>query len=142
MILLGSDALSRFLNRTAGIPFAWGRNDCLLWLADWIAERHGIDTAADLRGSYSTMLGAARIVRAGRGMVRLVGERVSALGLASVKSGARGDIAVVSVGGAGGEHFGNQAGAILLGGSAALLSQAGLVMPRRSDVSIVAAWSV
>lgn len=142
MILLGSDALSRFLNRKAAIPFAWGQNDCLLWLADWIAERHDIDTAEGLRGNYSTMLQAARIVRSAGGMVELVERRVGAASIPRAACGARGDIAVVSVGGEGGEHFGNLAGAILLGGSVAMLSQAGLVMPRRSDVSIVAAWSV
>jgi hypothetical protein len=88
------------------------------------------------------MLGAARIVREAGGMVSLVGERVFKAGLPRVNVGARGDIAIVAVGGAGGEHFGNQAGAILLGGSAVLMSQEGLCMPRRSDVSIVAAWSV
>jgi len=142
MILLGNDALTRFLNRIAGIPFAWGQNDCLLWLADWVRANRGVDPAGDLRGRYFTMLGAARIVREAGGMIPLVGQQVFKAGLPRVNVGARGDIAVVKVGGEGGEHFGNLAGAILLGGSVALLSQAGLVMPRRSEVSIVAAWSV
>jgi hypothetical protein len=142
MVLIGADPLSRFINEAAERPFRWGDWDCLLWLADWVRTNRGVDPAGDLRGRYSSMLGAARIVREAGGMVSLVGERVFKAGLPRVNVGARGDIAIVAVGGVGGEHFGNQAGAILLGGSAVLMSQEGLCMPRRSDVSIVAAWSV
>jgi hypothetical protein len=142
MVLIGADPLSRFINEAAERPFRWGDWDCLLWLADWVRANRGVDPAGDLRGRYSSMLGAARIVREAGGMVGLVDSRLKTASLARANVGARGDIAVVNVGGEGGEHFGNLAGAILLGGSAALLSQAGLVMPRRSDVSIVAAWSV
>ena len=147
MILLGADPLSQFLNRAAAIPFAWGRHDCLLWLADWIAERRGLDPASELRGKYSTMLQAARIVREAGGVARLVDISTRALGLSRAMPGApnawkRGDIAVVAVGGEGGQHFGNAAGAILLGGSAALICEAGLVMPRLADVDVIAAWRV
>jgi hypothetical protein len=142
MNLIGADPLSRFINEAAERPFRWGDWDCLLWLADWVRANRGVDPAGDLRGRYSSMLGAARIVREAGGMVSLVGQRVFKAGLPRVNVGARGDIAIVAVGGEGGEHFGNQAGAILLGGSAVLMSQEGLCMPRRSDVSIVAAWGV
>jgi hypothetical protein len=142
MILLGADPLSRFLNDAAGRPFQWGDWDCLLWLAEWVRVNRGIDPAADLRGSYSTMLGAARIVRAGRGMVRLVGDRVSAFGLASAKFGARGDIAIVPVAGPGSEHFGNVAGAILMDGTAALICQDGLLFNRLADSPPIAAWRI
>jgi hypothetical protein len=142
MILLGADPLSRFLNRIAATPFAWGTNDCLLWLADWIVDQREVDPAYDFRGKYSTMLGAARIVRGAGGMLALVERRVTLAGLPRVPPGARGDIAIVSVGSEGGEHFGNQAGAILLGGSVALLSQTGLMFPQRSQVEVIMAWRV
>ena len=142
MILLGADPLSLFLNRAAATPFAWGRFDCLLWLADWIIEQCGSDPAGNLRGSYSTMLQAAGIVRDEGGMQKLVDVRMNWIGARRASPGARGDIAIVSVAGDGGEHFGNHAGAILLGGSAALLCQAGLITPRLADVPIIAAWRV
>jgi hypothetical protein len=142
MILLGADALTRFLNRAAATPFAWGEHDCLLWLADWIRERRGIDPALGIRGGYTTMLQAARIVREAGGMQSLVDITIREAGLSRTPAGARGDIAVVQIAGDGGEHFGNQAGAILLSGSAAMICQAGLVMPRRADVPVVAAWRV
>lgn len=142
MLLLGADPLSRFLNRAAETDFVWGYFDCLLLLADWIKEQRGVDPAADLRGTYATMTGAAKIVRNAGGMVKLVEGRVKAAGLRRAKSGARGDIAIVSVGGEGGENFGNEAGAILLGGTAAMISYGGLVLPRLADVSVVAAWRI
>lgn len=142
MILLGADALSQFLNRAAERPFAWGRHDCLLWLADWVLERTGKDPAADLRGTYATLLGAARIVQAAGGMTRLVESRLEPLGAVRASVGQRGAIAVVSVAGDGGSAFDNEAGAILLDGTAALICQAGLMLPRWSDVPLVAAWKI
>ena len=142
MQLIGSDPLSRFLNEAAARPFAWGSFDCLLWLADWVRANRGVDPAGDLRGRYCTMLQAARVVQDARGMVSLVERQVTAAGLSRVNCGARGDIAVVSVGGVGGEHFGNEAGAILLGGTAALMCQEGLCMPRLAETPVLAAWKV
>lgn len=142
MQLIGSDPLSRFLNEAAARPFAWGSFDCLLWLADWVRIKRGVDPAGDLRGRYCSMLQAARIVREKGGMVRLVEGQLKAAGLSTVNVGARGDIAIVSVGGAGGEHFGNEAGAILLGGTAVLMCQEGLCMPRLAEVPVLAAWKV
>ena len=143
MQLIGADPLSRFLNEAAARPFAWGEFDCLLWLADWIETRRGVDPGAGFRGGrYSSMLGAARIVRDAGGMISLVDRQMRGVGLSTVNVGARGDIAVVSVGGVGGEHFGHQAGAILLGGTAVLMCQEGLCMPRLADVPVLAAWKV
>lgn len=88
------------------------------------------------------MLQAARIVAEAGGMLALAERRADLAKLSRVNSGARGDVAIVRIGGEGGEHFGNLAGSILLDGSAALLSQAGLIMPRRDDIDIVAAWGV
>lgn len=142
MILLGADPLSRFLNAAAAHPFAWGEFDCLLWLADWIAAARGLDPARDLRGSYGSMIAAARIVTGAGGMVRLVDSRLAPLGIPRARQAARGDIAIAAIGGAGGEHFGNEAGAIVLGGTVALISQAGLILPRWNDAPIKAAWRV
>lgn len=139
MEIIGADPLSRFLNAAKARPFAWGEFDCLLWLADWVAERTGIDPAADLRGTYATLLGAARIVKGAGSMSRLVDSRLATIGAARASVPQRGAIAVVEVAGDGGEHFGDEAGAILLGGSAALLSQTGLIV---ADVPIVTTWAL
>jgi hypothetical protein len=142
MQLIGSDQLTQFLNRAAETPFVWGQFDCLTWLADFVAMRRGVDPAEDLRGTYCTLLGAARIVKQAAGMVALVDHQLQAVGVERAVIPARGDIAVVSVPGVGGEHFGNEAGAILLGGTAALICQTGLFFPRLAFVPLVAAWRV
>lgn len=142
MILLGADPLSQFLNRAAARPFVWGEFDCLLWLADWIVARRDVDPASNLRGSYSTMLGAARVVKDAGGMTTLVARTLKPFSIPRAAVAARGDIAVVQVGGDGGEHFGNQAGVILLGGTAALICQSGLICPRVTEVPPLAIWRV
>lgn len=142
MQLIGADPLSRFLNAAAARPFAWGEFDCLLWLADWIEAQRGIDLGVNFRGRYSTMLQAARIVRDADGMVSLVDLLTRGSGVRRANVGASGDIAVVSVGGVGGEHFGSQAGAILLAGTAVLMCQEGLCMPRLAETPVLAAWKV
>lgn len=45
-------------------PFAWGSHDCCLWAADCVLATTGHDPAADLRGTYTTALGAARVLSA------------------------------------------------------------------------------
>lgn len=40
------------LHRWAVRPHEWGGFDCMLMLADWVAELRGFDPAADLRGTY------------------------------------------------------------------------------------------
>lgn len=43
-------------------PFEWGSNDCCIFAADAVREITGIDHAADVRGSYRTERGAARVL--------------------------------------------------------------------------------
>jgi hypothetical protein len=35
-------------------PFAWGRNDCALWSADWVTRATGEDFASRWRGRYAS----------------------------------------------------------------------------------------
>jgi hypothetical protein len=56
---------SRFAALVAGArarPFAWGSHDCCLWAADAVQALTGRDPAAQWRGTYSSELGAFRIV--------------------------------------------------------------------------------
>lgn len=43
-------------------PFSWGTHDCCLWAADCVQAVTGTDPAAKWRGTYSTAIGAARLV--------------------------------------------------------------------------------
>lgn len=44
-------------------PFEWGVHDCCLFAADAVLAVTGHDPAADLRGTYSSELGAQRVLR-------------------------------------------------------------------------------
>ncbi|WP_247686986.1 DUF6950 family protein [Pseudoalteromonas luteoviolacea] len=52
--------LQRYLDSCENTPFAWGKFDCCLFVADWLLTRNGVDLAADFRGHYSTAIGAKR----------------------------------------------------------------------------------
>jgi hypothetical protein len=45
-------------------PFEWGTHDCCLWAADAVQALTGRDPAAKWRGTYSTEVGAFRVVLA------------------------------------------------------------------------------
>jgi len=45
-------------------PFAWGQNDCSLFVADALIEITGTDYAAPFRGEYSTAIGSFRALKA------------------------------------------------------------------------------
>ncbi|MBQ4840047.1 hypothetical protein J8M00_27205 [Pseudoalteromonas luteoviolacea] len=52
--------LQRYLDSCEDTPFAWGKFDCCLFVADWLLVRNGVDVAAKFRGRYSTAIGAKR----------------------------------------------------------------------------------
>jgi hypothetical protein len=47
-------AFDPFLNERASQAFAWGENDCALFVADGIERMTGIDIAAEFRGRYES----------------------------------------------------------------------------------------
>ncbi|RZU39323.1 DUF6950 family protein [Edaphobacter modestus] len=56
-------AFHNFLVERATSPFAWGTNDCALFVADAILAITGTDIAENFRGKYTTELGALRIIK-------------------------------------------------------------------------------
>lgn len=56
------ELLARFLAERNNMPFEWGRNDCTLFAADCVWSLTGIDPVPDLRGTYTTALGAQRAI--------------------------------------------------------------------------------
>jgi hypothetical protein len=90
----------RFLEASLSKSFAYGTNDCCLWVADAVLELTGTDIAVAFRGRYSSRSEAASIVKdfAGRFSLSALMERVGAqYGLApvSAKFAQRGDIVLV-----------------------------------------------
>lgn len=126
--------LDDFFEVMASRPFVPGKSDCALTLADWVSSATSCaDPAAELRGKYATMLGAARFVVAAGGLVALVGACAARAGLQATDNPVRGDIGVVELDGV---HL----GAICTGqGVWAIQSTAGVFGARTHHL---AAWSV
>lgn len=59
-------------------PFAWGTQDCALFAADCVSACTGVDPAADVRGTYTDALGAARVVSSHGGLAALAADRLGA----------------------------------------------------------------
>lgn len=60
--------LTCFVEERRGVPFAWGGQDCCLFAADWVLLCTGEDPAAAYRGTYSSLLGAMRHIKAAGGV--------------------------------------------------------------------------
>lgn len=86
--------LGDYIQRTATRPWAWGRIDCTMWVADWVWERSGSDPAANLRGSYDDEAGADALVA--EGLVAVVDREA---GLARAETAVPGDVGVVEIAG-------------------------------------------
>jgi hypothetical protein len=56
-------AFHEFLLARAGVPFAWGENDCALFVADGIEAMTGVDVAGDFRGQYHSEAEAMDLIR-------------------------------------------------------------------------------
>jgi hypothetical protein len=57
------ERLAAYVDSTRAVPFAWGRQDCVLWAAGAIREMTGVDPVAELRGRYADVAGAVRVLR-------------------------------------------------------------------------------
>lgn len=68
--------LTEFRRSVRHKRFEYGVFDCCLFGADWIQAVSGYDPAEDLRGTYSTKGGAAKIILRAGGMKALLDARV------------------------------------------------------------------
>lgn len=78
--------------------FGWGGavgDDCTTWCASWVYRRIGTDPAAGYRGTYSSALGAHRLIKAAGGLVALIDGSLTPLGFTRTDTPSPGDIGVV-----------------------------------------------
>jgi hypothetical protein len=54
---------AEFLESRKRMPITWGHNDCVLFALDQVLAITGLDAAINIRGTYSTRIGAARRMR-------------------------------------------------------------------------------
>ena len=83
--------LAEFIEERRAMPFAWGRNDCATFAADWVLKASGCDLAASFRGRYRTPLGAMRMLKPAGGVIGIAGGDCR-LREVEVKRAGRGDI--------------------------------------------------
>lgn len=87
--------LSEWLKATGDAPWEWGKNDCGIWVADWIKARRAIDVAAPWRGRYDSAKGCHDIVKAAGGYINLVRERMWQMNIPETSSPDIGDVGLV-----------------------------------------------
>jgi hypothetical protein len=75
-------------------PFAWGRNDCALFVADALLAQTGCDLASHLRGQYHSESEAAQIIASEGGLHALMCTVLGAP-LAHPQQAGRGDVVLV-----------------------------------------------
>lgn len=126
--------LAPFLYRAWRTPFAWGRFDCILLLADWSAAIGAEDPAAAYRGRYKTELGAARIIRRAGGLAPLIDREFVRWTRAAVARA--GDVGLVEAQTPNGLSL---VGGLCLGDRWAVLARSGLTV---AGFRPAAVWSV
>lgn len=89
-----TERIGAFLDAAAAQLFQYGTHDCALMLADWGRELTGIDGAADLRGTYRSEAGCARVLRRAGGLVAVVDRCATRIGFARRDVARAGDIGV------------------------------------------------
>ncbi len=91
--------LTEFTNEHRSSLFAWGRNDCCLFAANWVLKATDIDPASPWRGRYKAPRGAALIIaRNGGSVSSLVAGALVRLGVCEipVSFARRGDIVITT----------------------------------------------
>jgi hypothetical protein len=65
-------------------PVVWGKSDCCASACDVFMELRGVDPLAPVRGRYSSVIEAARLIRAGGGFLMLARRLARHAGLSRV----------------------------------------------------------
>ncbi|TPM58969.1 hypothetical protein FJ959_08835 [Mesorhizobium sp. B2-2-4] len=91
--------LARVVNQHSRTPGEWGVSDCLLTVMDAVIATTGFDPAEDIRGTYKTEIGAARILRK-RGFTDVEQALASLFPPVATLRAQRGDVGVVERDGA------------------------------------------
>lgn len=75
----------------------WQAQDCCRWVARWIVGQGYGNPMDHIGHSYTTKLGAIRVIRRGGGLVALWSKGMDAIGLTAVTDPTLGAVAVISV---------------------------------------------
>ncbi|WP_272848015.1 DUF6950 family protein [Paracoccus saliphilus] len=119
-----ADQLDRYIRRSLDLPWAWGVQDCTIWVADWCMIRWGMDPAARFRGTYGTEAEAEALT--GTGLVDLVAPEIP---LPRKDVPEIGDIGVIEI-------AGRRVAAIWTGTHWTFRTPRGVSMSRRGAIAI------
>lgn len=89
------DLVFVLLNRWQAARFEWGRCDCVLAVADYVAAVTGRDPAEDLRLTYGSAGECQRMTRFFTDPMGVVAPRMDAIGLPRTQAPRRGDVGLI-----------------------------------------------
>lgn len=124
--------LANFIVSRQSEPFAWGKNDCCLFVADAVEQITGTDFASDYRGTYSTEKGAYKALKK-QGDETVAAAWSRHFPEIPVQEMGRGDVALVI-------SEGQPATAICFGARLWVVSKKGLITLCRSQA--IQAWRI
>nr|WP_255608071.1 hypothetical protein [Ancylobacter sp. Lp-2] len=87
--------LPAFLIHAQRQPFVLGQFDCSLVIADWWLANHGVDPAADIRGTYSSQAECNALLRQHGGLPRLIARMARRVGAVRTADPQPGDFAII-----------------------------------------------
>lgn len=88
--------LNEFLDEQLTQVWEWGRVDCCLMCADWVAIETGHDPAAEFRGAYADAEQAHDLIRLRGGFMPLLGWLMDRAGFEVTQAPAVGDVGIVT----------------------------------------------
>lgn len=115
-------------------PHRWGQHDCALWAASVVHELTGVDPAAHLRGTYTSKIGALRVMADHGDLITLGGNALGAS--VPIAMAGRGDVCL----GRFDENHGGVCLGICIGDRVAFTGLDGLVFVPLLDCEL--AWHV
>jgi hypothetical protein len=125
------ELLAEFVDRHRHQPFEWASNDCVLFASGWVQEATGEDPLGELRGAWTDMASAVRLLRDLGGLQAAITSKLGEpipVGLAQ-----RGDLALI-------EREDERGVGIVIGADVAVLSESGVAFVKLNEAA--AAWRV
>ena len=87
--------LGAYLQSAISRPWAWGRNDCCRFAAEWCIRRGRGDPMDFLKPLYTSEFQALRTIREGGGLVALWSRGMADIGAPVVDTSKLGDVGIV-----------------------------------------------
>lgn len=137
----GVISLDDYLRRTAARSWSWGHLDCCTFVMGWILAATGIDPMAQYRGVIDDAIGAARLLKAHGGLLKMMSVEMARCGFRQIDRPDHGDVAIAT-----GAFVnrrsgcGDAAAVICCGPWFVGMARTGII--GAADMSVLASWQV